>query len=181
MKFKRITLKKKKNTIQPAWTFFAGLGIGAALGMLIAPKSGAELRDELGEYARDAYEQGREKVQPVIDQAREKVQPAVDHVRERVQPLMDQVAQGVNSVMTQAASVRDRVVDKAADVKERVINGGLLSILNEWPHERLIEIDGIGPVLASKIIQNRPYDSEQQLIDLKALPPSAIESLRKAA
>ena len=48
-------------------------------------------------------------------------------------------------------------------------------------HERLIEIDGIGPVLASKIIQNRPYESEQELIESKELPPSAIESLRKAA
>jgi len=170
MKFKRITLKKKKSTIQPAWTFFAGLGVGAAIGMLIAPKSGAELRDNLQDYARDAYEQGRERVQPVIDQA-----------RERVQPLMDQVAQSVDSVMAQASSVRDRVVDKAADVKERVTNSGLLSILNEWPHERLIEIDGIGPVLANKIIQHRPYESEQQLIESKELPPSAIESLRKAA
>ena len=181
MNFKRITLKKKKSTIQPAWTFFAGLGVGAAVGMLIAPKRGAELRDDLQEYAREAYEQGRERVQPIIDEAREKVQPVVDQARRQIEPLMDQVAQSVDSVMAQASSVRDRVVDKAAEVKEHVTNGGLLSILNEWPHERLIEIDGIGPVLATKIIQHRPYDSEQKLIDLKALPPSAIESLRKAA
>jgi gas vesicle protein len=170
MKFKRITLKKKKNVMQPAWTFFAGLGVGAAIGMLVAPKRGAELREDLGEYAREAYEQGRERVQPAVDAA-----------RERVAPVMDRVSQSVDSVMAQASSVRDRVVDKASDVKERVLNGSLLSILNEWPHERLIEIDGIGPVLATKIIQHRPYESEQQLIDLKALPPSAIESLRKAA
>jgi len=181
MKFKRIALKKKKSAVQAAWTFFAGLGVGAAIGMLIAPKRGAELRSDLQDCARDAYEQGRERVQPVIDQAREKVQPAMDATRERVSPVMDRVSQSVDSVMTQASSVRDRVVDKASDVKERVMNGRLLSILNEWPHERLIEIDGIGPVLANKIIQHRPYESEQQLIDLKALPPSAIESLRKAA
>lgn len=181
MKLRNMKLRKKKSAIHFGWTFLAGLGAGTAIGMLIAPKSGAELRDDLGEYARDAYEQGRERVQPVIDQAREKVQPAVDQARERVQPLMDQVAQSVDSVMAQASSVRDRVVDKAADAKERVTNGGLLSILNEWPHERLIEIDGIGPVLATKIIQHRPYESEQQLIESKELPPSAIESLRKAA
>lgn len=181
MNFKRITLRKKKKTTQPAWTFFAGLGIGAAIGMLIAPKPGADLRDDLEEYAREAYEQGRNQVQPVLAQAREKVQPAVDLARQRIEPLMDQVAQGVDSVMVQASSVRDRVVDKAAEIKEHATNGSLLAILNEWPHERLIEIDGIGPVLANKIIQHRPYQSEQQLIDLKALPPSAIESLRKAA
>ena len=155
--------------------------MGAALGMLVAPKSGSELRDDIQEFARDSYEQGREKLEPVLDQAREKVQPAMEQARQRVEPVLDGIRDRVDSLTTQAASVRDRVVDRASDLKERVTNGGLLSILNEWPHERLMEIHGIGPVLASKIIQHRPYHSEQQLIDLKELPPSALESLRRAA
>ena len=68
------------------WTFFAGLGIGAAIGMVIAPKSGSELRGDIGDFARDSYEQGREKLQPFIDDAREKVQPAIDQVRAHVEP-----------------------------------------------------------------------------------------------
>ncbi|MGZ4814055.1 MAG: YtxH domain-containing protein [Terriglobales bacterium] len=174
------------------WTFFAGLGAGAAIGMLVAPKRGAELREEIQDFARDTYEQGRErlepvieqarqKVQPVVDQAREKIEPAVDLARQHIEPVMEDISQSVDRIMAQAADVRDRVEDTASDLTKRVTNGGLMSILNEWPRERLIEIDGIGPVLATKIIQHRPYESEEALLNSKELPPSAIESLRKAA
>ena len=152
------------------WTFFAGLGAGAALGMLVAPKSGSELRDDIQDFAHDSFEQGRERLQPVIDQAREHVEPVMDDVRGRI-----------DNLTTQASSVADRVVDHASELKERVTNGGLLSVINEWTHDRLIALDGIGPVLAQKIIRHRPYRSEEELVDLKELPPSAIESLRKAA
>ena len=184
------------------WSFFAGLGVGTAIGMLVAPKAGAELRDDLQEYARESYEQGRERLQPAIEQAhekvqpvadqarqklepvvnqvREKVEPAMNEAREKAQPMIDNIRESVDSVMAQGSSVRDRVADESANSLSGA-NGDLLTILNEWPHERLIEIDGIGPVLATRIIQHRPYRSEQELIDSKELPPSAIESLRKAA
>lgn len=187
---KRKFWKTKRSSAK--WPFFAGLGAGAALGMLIAPKSGSELRGDLQDFARDSYEQGRERLQPVIDQTREKLEPVVNEARQRVEPVInnareragavaEQVRQGMDSVSAQAASVRDRVMDKASDLKERVTNGGLLAILNDWPHERLIEIEGIGPVLATRIIQHRPYKSEQEFTDLKDFPPSAIENLKKAA
>lgn len=160
--------------------------------MLIAPKRGEELRQDLQDFARDSYEQGRErlepvieqarqKVQPLVDQARDKIEPAINEARQRVEPVMADISQSVDRVMAQAADVRDRLEENVSDLAKRVGNGGLMSILNEWPHERLIEIDGIGPVLATKIIQHRPYESEEALINSKELPPSAIESLRKAA
>jgi gas vesicle protein len=180
-KFGVTRFKKRVRGKSMKWTFFAGLGVGTALGMLVAPKAGSELRGDIEEFARDSFEEGREKLQPVIDQAWEKVEPVVNEAKRRTEPVLDGVRQRIDSVTTQAASVRDRVVDGAADLKERITNGDLLKILNEWPHERLIAIDGIGPVLATKIIQNRPYHSEQELIESKELPPSAIESLRKAA
>jgi len=138
--------------------------------MLIAPKSGAELRDDAQEFARDAYERGRERLQPMVDRA-----------RERVEPVMNDVGEQMAAMSTQAADIKDRVADKADDLKERISKGGLMSIVNEWPHERLIEIDGIGPVLATKIIRNRPYESEEALIASKELPPGAIESLKRAS
>src|SRR4051812_39027352 len=51
-------------------------------------------------------------------------------------------------------------------------SGTFLEVINEWPEERLITIHGIGPVLASKIISNRPYETEGDLVDSKELPPS---------
>lgn len=160
--------------------------------MLVAPKRGSELRGDIRDFAVDTYEQGRERfestidqarerVQPVIDQTRAKMEPTINEARERMEPFMEDVSQSVDRVMAQAADVRDRVADQASDLTKRVANGGLMSILNEWPHDKLIEIDGIGPVLATKIIQHRPYESEEALLNSKELPPSAIESLRKAA
>ncbi|MFZ0312230.1 MAG: YtxH domain-containing protein [Candidatus Korobacteraceae bacterium] len=47
--------------------FLAGLGIGAAVGILYAPKAGDELRQQL----RDAAEDGRENMKERARQARE--------------------------------------------------------------------------------------------------------------
>lgn len=47
--------------------FLAGLGIGAAVGILYAPKAGDELRQQL----RDAAEDGRDTVKERARQARE--------------------------------------------------------------------------------------------------------------
>lgn len=185
LKFWGATMKwklKKKQTWNWKWTaFLAGLGAGTAIGMVVAPKRGAELRDDLQAFARDSYEQGRHRIEPMLDMAREKVQPAVDELRNRIEPVLDDIDESVSRVLAQATEVRDSVADKVSDMRANFGNGGLMSILNEWSHEKLIEIDGIGPVLASKIIHRRPYESEQELIDSKELPPSAIESLRKAA
>jgi len=180
MKWTKLKLKRKRSWNWKLTAFFAGLGAGTAIGMVVAPKRGAELREDLQAFARDSYEQGRERIEPMLDMAREKVQPAVDDLRNRIEPVLDDIDESVSRVLAQASDVQDSLADKVSDMRAN-FGSGLMSILNEWPHERLIEIDGIGPVLATKIIQHRPYDSEAALIDSKQLPPSAIESLRKAA
>ena len=102
------------------WSFFAGLGMGAAIGMMCAPKSGVELRDDLQELARKSYEQERDRLQPVIDgargkigpiasQVREKAGPAISEAREKARPVLDNIRESVDNVMTQASSVGDRV------------------------------------------------------------------------
>ena len=58
-------------------SFLAGLGIGLGLGMLFAPMSGAETRNnlrdranDLADQARDAFEQGRDRVRSGIQSIR---------------------------------------------------------------------------------------------------------------
>lgn len=153
--------------------FLTGLGLGAAVGLLMAPKPGRETRSDIQELARNSYEGGRDRLQELLEQVSRRMQPAVDKARE-----------GMDTVRDSVESIADRIPEEASEIRSQVkggVNGIDLSILNDWPHERLIEIDGIGPVLATRIIQNRPYKSEQQLVESKQLPPSAIESLRNAA
>ena len=67
----------------------AGTVLGAGLGMLFAPKTGSELRSQLGEQAgrlrtqaTDGYQQASEKVTQGYQQATEKVSQMVDRGKE---------------------------------------------------------------------------------------------------
>jgi len=73
-----------------AW-FLAGLGVGALAGILYAPKSGRETREELANSAREGTEYLRnrgkhvaEQVGGIVDRSREQVSEYVDRGREAV-------------------------------------------------------------------------------------------------
>ena len=70
-----------------AW-FFAGLGFGALVGVLYAPKSGRETRDDLAtstrqgkEYLRDRSKQVAEHVGTLVDRGKGQVSQYIDHGR----------------------------------------------------------------------------------------------------
>lgn len=51
--------------------FLAGMGIGAAAGVLFAPKAGSETRDALLNVAEESREQVRERARKVQEQAQQ--------------------------------------------------------------------------------------------------------------
>jgi gas vesicle protein len=66
-------------------TFVVGAGIGAVAALLLAPKSGEELRDDIAEGVNDGVNHIRvtgkdlkRHAQRVVDMARDQVQDAVD-------------------------------------------------------------------------------------------------------
>jgi gas vesicle protein len=73
-----------------AW-FVAGLGVGALVGVLYAPKSGRETREDLAQGAREGTEylkartrQAAEEVSAIVDKSKEQVGEYVDRGREVV-------------------------------------------------------------------------------------------------
>lgn len=80
-----------KSTVGTAITFlFIGLGAGALVALLFAPKAGKQLRKDL----RRGYEDAREAVEEFTDQAKDRVGDVmergadwVDAAREKVEPL----------------------------------------------------------------------------------------------
>lgn len=73
-----------------AW-FLAGLGVGALVGILYAPKSGRETRAELANGAREGTEylrartrQAAEEVSAIVDKSRQQVAEYVEKGREAV-------------------------------------------------------------------------------------------------
>jgi gas vesicle protein len=80
-----------KSTVGTAITFlFIGLGAGALVALLFAPKAGKQLRKEL----RRTYEDAREAVEDFAEEAKDRVgyvmergSDWVDAAREKVEPL----------------------------------------------------------------------------------------------
>jgi gas vesicle protein len=69
-----------------------GLGVGAALGLLLAPKAGRQLRKDL----RRSYDDALETVSDWTDEARDKIKDAVDkgadladELRSKAEPIGD--------------------------------------------------------------------------------------------
>ncbi len=67
--------------------FLAGLGIGAAVGILYAPKAGDEIRQQL----RDMAEDGRDNVKERARQAREQAGSWADKGRDYLSQQKDQI------------------------------------------------------------------------------------------
>jgi len=98
-----------------AW-FLAGLGVGALIGVLYAPKSGRETREDLAQGAREGTEylrvrsrQAAEQVGQIVDKGKEQVGQYVGRGREVVDrgraQWEDFVERGKNMVNDQSSRV----------------------------------------------------------------------------
>jgi gas vesicle protein len=102
-----------------AW-FLAGVGIGALVGILYAPKSGAETREDLAngaregsEYLRTRSRQAADDVNAFVNRSKEQVGTLVDKSKEQVGDYVDRgraqweefVERGKNVVADQTGRV----------------------------------------------------------------------------
>jgi len=78
----------------------AGTVLGAGLGMLFAPKSGSELRSQLGSSIADGTGRLRDVADQTYNQASEKVNQIVDRGREAY----DRARSGVNQMASQGTT-----------------------------------------------------------------------------
>jgi gas vesicle protein len=78
----------------------AGTVLGAGLGMLFAPKSGSELRSQLGSSIADGTGRLRDVADQTYSQASEKVNQIVDRGREAY----DRARSGVNQMASQGTT-----------------------------------------------------------------------------
>lgn len=117
--------------------FLIGGIVGAAVGLLLAPRSGQDTRAELAgrseawrnraeemaanlrERAAPAVDTARERIDPAVESARERITPAVEGVRERVTPIVEQV----NTRLGRAQASEDGAADSPPEGSSK--NGGL--------------------------------------------------------
>jgi gas vesicle protein len=96
---------EQQDTTGIGW-FIAGLGLGALLGVLFAPKAGREIREGLMSGARDSKDfvatrgkQARDQINSVVDRSRDQIneyaergKDVVEKSRERWSGIVDRVA-----------------------------------------------------------------------------------------
>ncbi len=109
-------MSEDTNRVQGVAWFLAGLGVGALIGILYAPKSGRETREDLAQGAREGTEylrarsrQAAEQVGTLVDKGKEQVGQYVGRGREVVDrgraQWEDFVERGKNLVSEQTTRV----------------------------------------------------------------------------
>ena len=92
------------NSSSLGW-FIAGLGIGALFGVLYAPKSGQETRDDLAAQARDAKEKANQYVEQGKDQLNDYVDKGRDYYEKGRTQWSQYVEKGKNTLQEQQDKV----------------------------------------------------------------------------
>jgi DNA uptake protein ComE-like DNA-binding protein len=153
---------------------------------------------EWGQQAIDMANQARERVSNLSNEVRQRVPDVVSNIRERapevISNLRERAPEVVSNLRERAPEPVKQVVDRVAsaagveqsqsaeqgndDAQSFPSRDSLLDLLNDASQDELISVSGIGPVLALKIVKNRPYKSEEQPLEDNVIPPSAFESLR---
>jgi len=142
-------------------SFLAGLGTGIALGVLFAPRSGDQTRQQLRESADQLTDSAREQLGRVQEYAGDLQERARDIRRKATEFAQD---------------TRSRMKDAARTVASKA-GAGVLLRLNTASREDLMNVSGIGPALADRIIEGRPFFSAQQVVDRGILPDSTLKEL----
>lgn len=75
--------------------FLFGLGMGIGLGILFAPMSGEETRNNLADRANDLANSARDN----YEQGRDRVNRSVESIRSTAERAMGQVRSGVNETL----------------------------------------------------------------------------------
>ena len=142
--------------------FLTGLGVGVGVGLLLAPRSGEETRGQLWDSAGDL----------------------ADRVQRRAGEIQDRIgdpSQLVNQGKQWAKGVTETVTSSAQDLGKKVASNlkvGSKVVLNTVSREDLMNVYGIGPVLADRIIASRPYSSDRDVVTQGIIPESAFERLK---
>jgi gas vesicle protein len=131
--------------------FLAGLGIGVGLGLVLAPDRGDATRAKIKERVGGWGEGLSQKV----DSAKRAVSDQVDR------------------------RSRQEGEQPRSESRKGPSSEGKDDAINTLTREELMEVNGIGPVLADRIISGRPYRSHADLVERGILAQSTLDEFEK--
>ena len=147
--------------------FLIGLGMGVVAGSMIAPASGDETRARI-----------RGKAEEILDGARGRA----NWIRQNAGMLGDVVESLRKPSRRTESDSGSRAEERGSRARESSAEepeSGWTTRLNTISREELLQVYGIGPVLADKILQNRPYSRPEEVVERGILPQSTFEKLRE--
>jgi DNA uptake protein ComE-like DNA-binding protein len=93
---------------------------------------------------------------------------------------MKQQASGLQEqVRTKTGAVRSAVSQAAERMRTGQFTEDIANVLNKASKEDLIAVSGIDAALADRIIGNRPYRRERELLEKGLIPEGAFQALRE--
>jgi gas vesicle protein len=124
---RRVFIMAEDNKIHHLGWFLAGLGVGAVVGILYAPKSGRETREDLAnsaregtEYVRTKAQQTAEQVGALVDKGKEQVSTLVDKSKDQVVEYVDRSREVVDRGRAQWEEFVERGKNLVSDQSTRV-------------------------------------------------------------
>jgi gas vesicle protein len=150
--------------------FLLGAGIGFAAAVLLAPKRGAELRSQFSDVGRDSFE----RVRGFADDLRQRFVP--ERMQDQVSDVFEQARSRAEDLVSRA---KRTVSSHAAGATQASSGRDISDLLNNVSKDDLVAVQGIGPVLADRIIHNRPYRGERELLDKDILSQADFDALKR--
>ncbi|HEY1937780.1 MAG TPA: helix-hairpin-helix domain-containing protein [Candidatus Angelobacter sp.] len=139
--------------------FLAGLGVGSAIGLWLAPASGEETRSKLKEFGTGVAERfGRSSGSMPQEQSSNTAQD------KGPMPQMENA-----SGEAEQGDTENQPESKQDEVAE---------VLNTASKTQLRSVKGIGDATARRIIENRPFESEQEVLENKVMPETVLKKLK---
>jgi DNA uptake protein ComE-like DNA-binding protein len=137
--------------------FLTGLGLGVGLAIVFAPESGRVTRGKV-----------RQRVSEWSGTISKQV--------ERAKNTLAKQAERLHGDTTVGRAKRKETKDRLRGANAEHSNGDLINSISK---DELLNVHGIGPVLADRIISGRPYSSRRELLDRHVISQSTFEELER--
>jgi DNA uptake protein ComE-like DNA-binding protein len=133
-----------------------GLGIGVGLGILFAPNTGERTRSKV----RGKLNEWSHRFSLQVDRAKKTVDSQANELSKRV-------------------SERRKEQNERSASKRQPKTFAEGELMNTLSRDDLMTVNGIGPVLADRIISGRPYSSIRDLVDRGIIAQSTLDEFER--